>query len=88
MLQAIMDGKLDRTTLTPEFNKVITPELEYGAQQQISAMGKIKSFQVVSSDVKGGVTTRVYLVKIGDAELHVSVTVNAKGLIAGFGIQG
>jgi len=87
ILQSIMDGKLDRSILTPEFNKILTPTMEHGAQTQLSAFGKIGKFRLLSNEAKEGSTTRTYLVTLGSTELKMTVTINTQGLIAGIDLH-
>ncbi len=86
-LKSILLGKLDRTKLTPEFNKLLTPELEQGAKAQLSAMGPIKRFDLQADETKAGVRTRTYLVTLGSIVLKMQIAVNAKGLIAGLDLH-
>ncbi len=81
ILQSIMDGKLDRTKFTPEFNKVLTVDMEHGAQQSLTSMGKIVRFELISNEVKAGATYRVYLATLGTTDLKVTIVIDSKGLI-------
>lgn len=87
LLQSLMDGKLDHTLFTPEFNKQITPQLEAGAKATLSGMGKIVRFDLTSTESAGGLTSRKYLVTLGVTDLNLVVRVDGKGLVAEFGLR-
>ncbi len=81
MVQSMLDGKLDRTKLTKKFNELVTPELEKGAQSQLSAMGKITGFVLTDSQKLPEGISRSYVVTIGTKTLHLTVVQDSKGLV-------
>jgi CubicO group peptidase (beta-lactamase class C family) len=86
-LQSILDGKLDRTKLTPEFNKLLTADLEKGAKTELGSLGPINGFEVISESDSATAKIRVYKVTLGSAVLKMTITINAQGLIAGLTLQ-
>ena len=83
ILQSILDGKLDRTQLTPEFNKQVTPALENGAKAQLGSLGPINGFELSSESVSATNKIRVYKVTLGSKVLKLTIARSPQGLIAG-----
>ena len=86
-LQAAIDGKLDRSKFTPEFDKALSKEMEEGAHNQLSAAGKINRFELISTETKAGLTRRTYAVTLGTTDLKMEIAIDAKGQIAGLGLH-
>ena len=86
-LQAMIDGKLDRSKLTPEFSKQISPAMEQGAQKLLAGMGKINGFELLSDKMESGVRTRSYRATLGTTTLTVVMVIDAKGLISGLAMR-
>lgn len=87
ILQSILDGKLDRSKLTPEFSKFITPELEKGAHEQLASMGPVKAFRLVADKSKPGEKIRDYQATLGIENMIISITQDAHGLISGIALH-
>jgi len=86
-LQLVLDGKLDRTKLTPDFSKALSPEMEKGAQESLGSLGKLEKFELVKEEVKDDVTWRTYRIVLGSTELKYDIALTAKGLISGLGVH-
>ena len=80
---AIQSGNLDHKVLTTQFAKLLTPDLEAGAKAQLTGLGKLTTFEMISSRLKDGATVREYRVKFGSTLLKMSIVFDKQGLIAG-----
>ena len=87
ILQSVLDGKFDRTTLTPDFAKQLTPELLANAKDQIGQMGGIKMFTFLREAKFGELTSRIYRVGFAGGELTLAVAINKDGKIGGLEIH-
>lgn len=87
ILQSVLDGKFDRTTLTPDFAKHLTPELLATAKDQIGQMGGIKMFTFQREAKFGELTSRIYRVGFAGGELTLAVAINKDGKIGGLEIH-
>ena len=86
MLLSIIAGKLDRSKLTPEFSKFITPEFEKQSQQQLSSMGELNDFTLINTKDENGGKVRTYSVKFASIELKMTFVTTKSGLVAGMGL--
>ena len=86
-LQSMLDGKLDRSKLTPEFSKLVTPKMEEDAKSGLGAMGKITKFELISDETKAGKRARSYRVGLGSTVLTMRVVIDEKGLISGLDLR-
>ena len=87
VLQSLLDGKLDRTSLTPEFAVKLTPEKLAAAKSQLAALGKILKFEYVSEQVIEPLNARIYKVTFALVELTYSIAVDSDGKIGGLEIH-
>jgi hypothetical protein len=88
LVESIQLGKRDHSLFTPEFDKLITPDMEKGAQQMLSSAGPIKRFDLIEEHKDAtGKTTRIYLGTLGTSEMRFAVTVDASGKVAGLEIR-
>lgn len=76
-----LQGNLDRTKLTPECSKQISPEMVAQVHEKLSSIGKLTTFELMSDSSKDGLRTRTYLAKIGARDFKIKFVTNAKGLI-------
>lgn len=83
VLQSALDNKLDRTKLTPNFSKVLTPELVEQTSNQLGALGPIKAFYLIAEEKVGEKLKRTYRVTIGGREFNAVVATTPDGLIDG-----
>jgi CubicO group peptidase (beta-lactamase class C family) len=87
ILQSVLEGKFDRTSLTPDFAKVMTDEVLVQAKEQIGTLGPIKKFTFLREKKTEASTTRIYAVLFGLIELNYAVSIDDKGKIAGLEIH-
>jgi len=87
VLQSILDGKLDRTKLTAEFNKALTSDMEQNVGSQLASLGPINGFELTSNSVAAGMTVRIYQVTLGSTLVKMTMAVNAQGQIAGLSFK-
>lgn len=86
-LQSILDGKLDKSKLTPEFAKLVTPEMEKGVKEDLGGLGKLSDFEYFETTEKAGTSIRTYRFKLGDTVFKMDLIINEKGLIAGLNLH-
>ena len=87
ILQSVLDGKFDRSRLTPEFAEKLTPELLAMAKTQLATLGKIKKVTFQREQDFDTLHARVYKVTFENAELNYSVAVDKDGKIGGLEIH-
>lgn len=87
ILQSVLDGKFDRSTLTPEFAEKLTVELLATAKTQLAALGKIKAIAFVREADFDTLHARIYKVTFENAELNYSVAIDKDGKIGGLEIH-
>lgn len=87
ILQSVLDGKFDRSSLSPDFAKVLTDELLTQAKTQLGALGPIKALTFQREKTTDGIKSRIYRVKFDVVELTYAIATDSKGLIAGLEIH-
>ncbi len=86
MLQAALDGTIDRSKLTPAFSKILTPELASQAKEQLGKLGVINEFKLVDTKEVDGKKVRSYQIVLGTTALKMVIIFDAAGLVGGFGV--
>ena len=87
ILQSLLDGTLDRTTLTPEFAEKLTPERLATAKSQLTVLGKILKFEFVKEQEINTLNARIYKVTFGPVELTYALATDKDGKIGGLEIH-
>jgi CubicO group peptidase (beta-lactamase class C family) len=86
-LQEVLDGKLNRTKLTPEFSSQISPEMEKGVKEQLGSLGAVTKFELIANKTNGKSVQRTYRIALGETLFKMDIAIDDKGLVAGFGIH-
>lgn len=76
-----LQGNLDRTKLTPECSKQITPAMVAQVHEKLGSIGELTTFDLLSDSSKDGLRTRTYLAKIGARDFKIKFVTNASGLV-------
>jgi D-alanyl-D-alanine carboxypeptidase len=80
----LTSGKLDRSTLSPQFSAVLTPTLLAQTQQGIMTLGTLRSFTFIGKSEGNGLTIYRYsLTFASGAEREWAVAIAPDGKIAG-----
>ncbi len=87
VLQSVLDGKFDRSKLTPDFDKILTPELLAEAKTQLTSLGAITKFEFLREAKINGLTSRIYNVRFAGFELKFAIATDSKGKIGGLEIN-
>jgi len=83
-VRAIQAGTIDRTALTPEMDKLLTPALVAATAAQLGPLGAPVSMRQMQVVHKDGNTARVYAVDFAHASLtFVFATDDATGHVSG-----
>lgn len=86
--EKLLKGELTSDELTPEFAKVMTPQLVKDVSTAMGQLGAISKFDLIESKKEGETTIRSYLVTIGPATLTATFYVTAEKKIAGIQLKG
>ncbi len=87
ILQSVLDGKFDRSKLTPDFDKVLSPELLAAAKSQLNSLGPITKFEFLREAKVSEFTSRIYNVSFASIELKLAVAIDSNGKIGGLEIN-
>ncbi len=87
VLQSLLDGKFDRSSMTPEFAAKLPAEKMATANKQMSVLGKILKFEFISEEPSGVLTVRNYKVTFGLVELTFTLATDKDGHIGGLTIH-
>ena len=87
VLQSVLDGKFDRSKLTPDFDKILTPELLAEAKAQLNSLGAVTKFEFLREAKIGGLTSRMYNVSFASIELKLAIATDSNGKIGGLEIN-
>jgi hypothetical protein len=70
--QQIEDGKIDRSTLTPAFNALLTDDVLNVFEQRANALGTADKFQAVEQTDTDGVMTTVFRLHFPSGNLDLT----------------
>jgi len=82
-LEALLKGELKSEDLTPEFAKILTPQLIQDTKTTLGALGALEQFLLIDSKEASGTTVRTYSVRIGPADLTGTFSVTKDRKISG-----
>ena len=82
-ITSLLEGHIDRASLTREFAKKVTPELEAGVKNDLGKLGKITKLAMTSTQTENRTTTRNYRITLGTTPLSMVIVITKEGLIAG-----
>jgi hypothetical protein len=82
-LHRLQTGDIDRTQITIEFNRILTPDRVKGIAEQLRPLGKVKSYAFVGHAKSHGVNAYQYSVDFAEAKYLYLFEVNEKDLVAG-----
>ena len=86
-LERLLKGELTQDELTPEFAKVMTPQLVQDVAKSLGSAGSLTKFELIDSQTAGDNTQRSYLIEIGPLTLTASFGVTKDRKIAGLSIR-
>ena len=87
ILQSVLDGKFDRSKLTPDFGKILTIELIAEAKAQLNSLGAVTKFEFLREAKISGLTSRMYNVSFASIELKLAIATDSNGKIGGLEIH-
>jgi CubicO group peptidase (beta-lactamase class C family) len=85
--ERLLKGELTAEELTPEFAKVMTPQLIEDIRKTLGALGPLTKFEFIESKKVGDVTARSYLIDLGGNALTATVTLTPDKKIAGITVK-
>lgn len=86
--QLFISGKPDRSQLTAEMNKAITPQVLAGAAQQFRPLGSPQAWVYRGKKTSAGATAYEYLVTFSSGvKVNVTMTLDESGKIAGYDVS-
>src|ERR1022692_1599279 len=87
IFDALVDGKIDRSLLTPDANAFFTEQVLEDAAASLKAQGPLVSLKQTSVELRGGMTYRHFEVKFKDKSLHLSTLTMPDGKLEQYLIQ-
>lgn len=85
--ERLLKGELTSEELTPEFGKVMTPQLMEDIKKTLGALGPLTKFEFIESKKVGDATMRSYVIELGGQALTAVVTVTPDKKIAGITVK-
>lgn len=86
--ERLLRGELTQEELTPEFGKIMTPQMIQDVKKTLGALGPLTKFEFIESKKVGDATMRSYLIEIGGNALTATFTINPDKKIAGITVKG
>jgi len=87
IFDALAEGKIDRSLLTPDANAFFTEQVLGDASASLKAQGPLVSLKQTSVELRGGMTYRHFEVKFKDKSLHLSTLTMPDGKLEQYLIQ-
>jgi CubicO group peptidase (beta-lactamase class C family) len=87
IFDALAEGKIDRSLLTPDANAFFTEQVLGDAAASLKAQGPLVSLKQTSVELRGGMTYRHFEVKFKDKSLHLSTLTMPDGKLEQYLIQ-
>lgn len=85
--ERLLKGELTSEELTPEFAKVMTPQLVQDIKKTFGALGPLTKFELIESKKLGDAVMRSYLIELGGNALTVVMSVTADKKIGGITVK-
>jgi CubicO group peptidase (beta-lactamase class C family) len=85
--ERLLKGELTSEELTPEFAKVMTPQLVQDIKKTLGALGPLTKFELIESKKVGEVAMRSYLIELGGNALTLVMSVTADKKIGGITVK-
>jgi D-alanyl-D-alanine carboxypeptidase len=83
-VEEALQGRVDRTKLTPEFDRALTPALVEQVAKTLGAAGKLERFELIKrEDLSDGGLRLEYAATVGSERLTAIATLTPDGKIAG-----
>ncbi|MGV3616367.1 MAG: serine hydrolase domain-containing protein [Fimbriimonas sp.] len=86
-MERLLKGELTSEELTPEFAKILTPELVQDTKKTLGAIGPLTKFDLIETKKVGDNVVRSYVIDLGGNALTATFTVTADKKIAGLVIK-
>ncbi|MEP6574190.1 MAG: serine hydrolase domain-containing protein [Gemmatimonadota bacterium] len=83
-LTGLQDGKVDRTTLSPDFDAYLTPALVTGARATLKQMGRLGDLRVTQTVERGGMEVAILRFSLGSLEARALMYRTPDGKIQEF----
>jgi CubicO group peptidase (beta-lactamase class C family) len=87
IFDALAEGKIGRSLLTPDANAFFTEQVLGDAAASLKAQGPLVSLKQTSVELRGGMTYRHFEVKFKDKSLHLSTLTMPDGKLEQYLIQ-
>ena len=87
IFDALVEGKIDRSLLTPDANAFFAEQVLEDAAASLKAQGPLVSLKQTSVELRGGMTYRHFEVKFKDKSLHLSTLTMPDGKLEQYLIQ-
>jgi hypothetical protein len=87
VLESALRGDLNMDLLTPEFQKILTPERLKDASAGLGSLGTLQRFDLVEAKEENGMRIRTYLIKLGTTELTAVFALTKDNKVAGLQIR-
>ena len=83
----LLEGKIDRSLLTPDADAFFTPQVLADAAASLKAQGPLESLKQTSVELRGGMTYRHFDVKFKEKSLHLDTLTVPGGKLEQYLIQ-
>jgi len=87
IFNGLLEGKIDRSLLTPDANAFFTGQVLGDAAASLKAEGPVESLKQTSVELRGGMTYRHFEVKFKEKALHLSTLTMRDGKLEQYLIQ-
>jgi len=87
IFDGLLEGKIDRTLLTPNADAYFTDQVLEDASASLKALGPPESLSQTSVELRGGMTYRHFRIKFKDKSLHLGTLTVPGGKLEQYLIQ-
>jgi hypothetical protein len=87
IFDGLLEGKIDRSLLTPDADAFFTPQVLEDAAASLKAQGPLVSLKQTSVELRGGMTYSHFEVKFKDKSLHLDTLMTPGGKLEQYLIQ-
>ncbi|HMC63158.1 MAG TPA: hypothetical protein VKJ01_28445, partial [Candidatus Solibacter sp.] len=87
IFDGLLEGRIDRSLLTPNADAYFTNQVLEDASASLKALGPAESLKQTSVDLRGGMTYRHFQIKFKDKSLRLSTLTVPSGKLEQYLIQ-
>ncbi len=86
-LEELLDGRVDRSHMTPQFSQFFTDDQVAQMGQGLSKLGHLTSMELTGTETKGTLRRFEYRVKLGETRMSFTVVIDSDDKIAALHIE-